>query len=471
LKRIALLLVGLLFATGLPLASAAAEYSAEQKTLASFSGSVTTLTTKQKEQVFAAIKANPNAEKFICTGIRYYDQSMSVNITVRKRAKAACEYALKLNPNLSTWFQNKPTQARSYAGKVLLTIKSPKGVAETPSARGIEDRPDAVAGFQIKPIYLKPSDAVDTQVDTNGTITASLVEGQDMLQAKLGLAFEVDRRSDGVFDIGFIDSPLTKAQIKDIVGNGGNLSRLLQGTPFQRPTENRKIYSIFVELPSVNDFCGIGQLSGSISVTLMQGNCAGPSHGLRESYSETWVHEAFHNLGVAHVPDRCDLMSSTYDFPGNPCYSNEETFIDPEKRYYRGASAAGPDITLMNVWRSNNRLSASGNASCDWTYVNSVAQKDLVVCSIGQAMIGPRDFCWSSISSSTLQELKAGSWVNVGKGTASKLPWRTKKMWSCDDPSSVAPSLIIGVPVGIERDFRWIVNGRTLDPFTVVFQN
>jgi hypothetical protein len=425
LKRIALLLVSLVFATGLPLASAAAEYSAEQKTLASFSGSVTTLTTKQKEQIFAAVKANPNAEKFICTGIRYYDQSMSVNITVRKRAKAACEYAIKLNPNLSTWFQNKPTQARSYAGKVLLTIKSPKGVSETPLARGTEDRPDAVVGFQIKPIYLKPSDAVDTQVDTNGTITASLIEGQDMLQAKLGLAFEVDRRSDGVFDIGFIDSPLTKAQIRDIVGNGGNLSKLLQGTPFQRPTENRKIYSIFVELPSVNDFCGIGQLSGSIS----------------------------------------------YDFPGNLCYSNEEIFIDPEKRYYRGASAAGEDITLMNVWRSNNRLSPSGNASCDWTYVNSVAQKGLVVCSIGQAMIGPRDFCWSSISSSTLQEWKAGSWVNVGKGTASKSPWRTKKMWSCDDPSSVAPSLVISVPVGTERDFRWVVNGRTLDPFTVVFQN
>jgi hypothetical protein len=46
---------------------------------------------------------------------------------VRKRAKAACEYAKELNPSLSTWYQNKPTQARSYAGKVLLTIKTPKG--------------------------------------------------------------------------------------------------------------------------------------------------------------------------------------------------------------------------------------------------------------------------------------------------------------------------------------------------------
>jgi hypothetical protein len=50
---------------------------------------------------------------------------MSVNIMVRKRAKAACEYAKQLNPSLSTWYQNKPTQARSYAGKVLLTVKSP----------------------------------------------------------------------------------------------------------------------------------------------------------------------------------------------------------------------------------------------------------------------------------------------------------------------------------------------------------
>lgn len=96
-----------------------------QKTLASFATDATALTALQKSQVKAALVANPNAEKFICTGIRYYSQSMSINIMVRKRAKAACEYAKALNPELSTWFQNKPTEARSYAGKVLLTIKSP----------------------------------------------------------------------------------------------------------------------------------------------------------------------------------------------------------------------------------------------------------------------------------------------------------------------------------------------------------
>ncbi len=111
------------FAT--PAQSAGAKYTVYQKTLASFSSTATALTSQQKAQVKAAVDANPTAEKFICTGIRYFSQPMSVNIKVRKRAKAACEYAKQLNPELSTWYQNKPTQARSYAGKVLLTIKSP----------------------------------------------------------------------------------------------------------------------------------------------------------------------------------------------------------------------------------------------------------------------------------------------------------------------------------------------------------
>ena len=130
-KVLALVSSVLLVATlATPAQSAGAKYSAYQKTLATFSSSATTLTTQQKSQVKATVDANPTAEKFICTGIRYYDQPMSVNITVRKRAKAACEYAKQINPALSTWFQNKPTKARSYAGKVLLTVKSPKIQAE-----------------------------------------------------------------------------------------------------------------------------------------------------------------------------------------------------------------------------------------------------------------------------------------------------------------------------------------------------
>ena len=109
---------------------ASIQYSISQRTLATFAGDLVTLTPQQRAQVKAAVDDNPNAEKFICTGIRFETQPMSVNIMVRQRAKAACDYAKSLNPKLSTWFQNKPTKARSFAGKVLLTVKT----ASTPPA-------------------------------------------------------------------------------------------------------------------------------------------------------------------------------------------------------------------------------------------------------------------------------------------------------------------------------------------------
>ena len=94
-----------------------------QKTLSAFRGKTTELSAIHRSQIRAAVEANPQGKKFICTGIRFESAPISENIVVRKRAKAACDYAKSLNPELSTWFQNKPTKARSYAGKVLLTIK------------------------------------------------------------------------------------------------------------------------------------------------------------------------------------------------------------------------------------------------------------------------------------------------------------------------------------------------------------
>jgi hypothetical protein len=110
--------------TPTPQVTSPAEYEVFQASLASYRGSATALTTQQKLQIKRAVDSNPSAEKFICTGIRFESAPLSENILVRKRAKAACDYAKQLNPGLSTWFQNKPTKARSYAGKVLLTVKT-----------------------------------------------------------------------------------------------------------------------------------------------------------------------------------------------------------------------------------------------------------------------------------------------------------------------------------------------------------
>jgi M6 family metalloprotease-like protein len=105
--------------------NASTDYEVVQRTLAPFSGSLTMLTTLQKDQINGLVESNPTAEKFICTGIRFESAPMSENIIVRARAKAACDYAKQLNPSLSTYFQSKASKSKSYSGKVLLTVKVP----------------------------------------------------------------------------------------------------------------------------------------------------------------------------------------------------------------------------------------------------------------------------------------------------------------------------------------------------------
>ncbi len=95
-----------------------------QKALVKFQGSSTVLNNGQKSQIRSMIQSNPTATKFTCTGIRYFNQAASVNIVARKRAKAACDYAQALNPKLSVWYQAKSSKARSYAGKVMLTLET-----------------------------------------------------------------------------------------------------------------------------------------------------------------------------------------------------------------------------------------------------------------------------------------------------------------------------------------------------------
>jgi hypothetical protein len=113
-----------------------------QRTLATFPAAASNLSSLQQSQVRAALTANPDADKFICTGIRQVGQPASANVEVRKRAKAACDYAKSLNPNLSTWFQSKQTTAASFNGRVLLTVKTEQTVIDTYATceKGVNER-------------------------------------------------------------------------------------------------------------------------------------------------------------------------------------------------------------------------------------------------------------------------------------------------------------------------------------------
>jgi len=72
---------------------ALSDFTASQKTLTSFSGSSSALSSKQKSEIRSLVDENLDAETVICTGIRLTGASIAVIATTRNRAKAACDYA------------------------------------------------------------------------------------------------------------------------------------------------------------------------------------------------------------------------------------------------------------------------------------------------------------------------------------------------------------------------------------------
>jgi len=220
-------------------ANLSAEYEAFQKTLSPFSGSTTTLTATHKTQIKEAVQRHDTSQKFICTGIRYFSQPMSVNIMVLKRAKAACEYAKSLDPHLSTWYQNKPTRAASYAGKVLLTVKF-LDFGEVTDSEPVRDPVPAereTAWFGSANAFVEPM---------NGIPFRSLYENQCMdASSSWGRAFlEIFGFLQGVYCSG--DDPDSHYTVH--VTLPGNF----------RPTEWRVVFDVFVPRYEGSGWAGTG---------------------------------------------------------------------------------------------------------------------------------------------------------------------------------------------------------------------
>ena len=143
-----------------------------QKTLTSYSANTVPLSNLQKSEIQSLVEGNPEADKFICTGIRLSTAPVSENVLVRKRAKAACDYAKTLNPSLSVWFQNKPTTVRSFAGKVLITVKQPSTLPITnpgsnPGQSDLSTHPSITNPSQLSPVELCKTSDVSFRPDTS----------------------------------------------------------------------------------------------------------------------------------------------------------------------------------------------------------------------------------------------------------------------------------------------------------------
>ena len=177
-----------------------------------------------------------------------------------------------------------------------------------------------MTGFQVKPIYVVPSDGVDHSYDKNGYIASMLDEGNVFLNAQIGRTIPIDKNGTG-YDIQYLKSKYTTAYIQSEFldpSNGITEQLLAEINPLKNPGLNRKDFIFFIDVNGLNQGvnCGSGETPGVAAVvSIGKGvdatgqTCTGKSHGLNNFATHTWVHELFHNFGVNHtLNDPCDLM-------------------------------------------------------------------------------------------------------------------------------------------------------------------
>jgi len=359
----------------------------------------------------------------------------------------------------------RAAQAGSDYFEAALVVESATAIVV---GRVTADQPDLITGFQIKPIYVVATDGVDHSFDTNGFLAKILDEGNAYLKEQLGLQLPIDTTTTG-YDIQFLKTKLTTAELM----HSTDLLNLLfkELNVVDDPGVNRKNYTFFVDVASLKDggACGYARRPGMVSVVAVgnvgaQGfTCSGAAQTFQNYESGTWVHENLHNFGVAHFDDSCDLMNS-----GSICAQRQRPTIDKERTRYVGSNSVGQDILKLRVWdgyTGNTKL----QADCVLDLGTRSDGIEFAYCPAGTQTIGALTYCWTSISSDSLEELVNGKWVSLGSGSSWNEPWGPRVDWKCTNPNSVAPWLQITVDTPGIRHYRWIVNGRVAEYLNILW--
>lgn len=183
---------------------------------------------------------------------------------------------------------------------VVVADTSPRCTSE----RTDVDRPDDVDGYQIRAMYVLPSDGKDERHDLEGRIEQSVRAWNDWLGAESGgKKLRLDT-CDGKLDIGFKRLSKTDAEI---VAKGAYVREAIEA---ELPKRGKKIYAAYYGGGSTYS-CGGGawppELVGHVGAMYLHGTPPGPypcdSHTLAradDGYFEFgMLHEIFHTLGAA----------------------------------------------------------------------------------------------------------------------------------------------------------------------------
>ncbi len=91
-------------------------------TLPPFASKSSKLSGTQQNSINRLLILNGWTTKFLCSGIVSTKATSSEKSIARARAKAACDFAKRQNPGLSTFYQVKTSSAKSTIGRVLVTL-------------------------------------------------------------------------------------------------------------------------------------------------------------------------------------------------------------------------------------------------------------------------------------------------------------------------------------------------------------
>jgi hypothetical protein len=114
------------------------DFTSSNRTLSSFSSGSSSLSVKLRNEVKSFVAKNPDAQSATCTGLVLKGASKSTVSLAKKRATAACSYVKTLEPGVSTKVATKTTSVRSYAGRVMVTLRTPvEEVISVPIAKPV----------------------------------------------------------------------------------------------------------------------------------------------------------------------------------------------------------------------------------------------------------------------------------------------------------------------------------------------
>ena len=203
--------------------------------------------------------------------------------------------------------------------------------------RVTRNRPDDISGYQIQALYVLPSDGVDANLDTNGTISTSVTVFQKWFVGQTGgQRLKLDTY-EGALDITFVRLVETDAQIKS---NGSNIrdriEALLKTLGFN---DKRKVYAVYYGGGNPST-CGDGPwpptLVGNVGVLYLNGTPPGVAGCNTNRFATTTVsqpgylefamiHEIIHTLGfVASCAPNHTRSGHVSDSPQDLMYAGSQ---------------------------------------------------------------------------------------------------------------------------------------------------